>query len=132
MASRNPDDLHPDLQPIYRKFAAEAKKEGLDFILTCTWRSDQEQDELYASGRTKPGKKLTNAKAGQSAHNFVLGGSPAARAFDIVPMENGKCMWDEGYPAWKPLGKIGMDLGLNWYGAPGAKFHEEPHFEMKG
>ena len=33
-------------------------------------RTFAEQDALYAQGRTKPGKKVTNAKGGQSVHNY--------------------------------------------------------------
>jgi len=32
---------------------------------------------------------------------------------------------------WQTLGRIGMELGLNWYGEPGAKFREFPHFQLK-
>ncbi len=35
-------------------------------------RTFAEQDGLYAQGRTKPGKKVTNAKGGQSLHNYGL------------------------------------------------------------
>lgn len=37
-----------------------------------TIRTFAQQTEEYAKGRTKPGKIVTNAKAGQSAHNFAL------------------------------------------------------------
>lgn len=131
MASRDPKDLHPLLQPLFAKFRAEAVVQGLDFILTCTYRSNAEQEELYAKGRTAPGFIVTRARGGQSAHNFLLDGKPAAKAFDIVPVVNGKPEWSAAHPAWQALGKIGMDLGLNWYGAPGAKFREYPHFQLR-
>lgn len=35
-------------------------------------RTIEEQNELYAQGRTKAGKKVTNAKGGQSYHNYGL------------------------------------------------------------
>ena len=35
-------------------------------------RTIAEQDELYAQGRTKPGKIVTNAKGGKSNHNSGL------------------------------------------------------------
>ena len=44
---------------------------------THTYRSIQEQNELYDIGRTIKGNKVTNAKGGQSFHNYGL-------AFDIV------------------------------------------------
>lgn len=130
MASREITDLHPDLQPIAREFLRRCDAAGVNILITCTWRSGQEQDSLYARGRTKPGPRVTNARAGQSAHNNMLNGRPAARAFDVVPLVAGKPVWTATHPAWQTAGRIGQELGLVWYGAPGSKFREMPHFEM--
>lgn len=130
MPSRRIEDLHPALQPLCRQFLERCQAAGLDILITCTWRSGQEQDQLYAQGRTAPGAKVTNARAGQSAHNAMLDGKPAARAFDIVPKVNGKPEWNAAHPHWQIAGRIGMELGLNWYGRPGAPFREFPHFEL--
>lgn len=131
MPSRKIEDLHPDLQPICQEFLRRCNAVGLDVLITCTFRSNDEQNQLYAQGRNgKPGPRVTNAKGGQSAHNFTIQGRPAARAFDIVPLVAGKPVWDASHPAWKEAGRIGMELGLNWYGKPGAKFREMPHFEL--
>ncbi|WP_227104483.1 M15 family metallopeptidase [Chromobacterium rhizoryzae] len=130
MPSRRIEDLHPALQPLCRQFLERCQAAGLDILITCTWRSGQEQDQLYAQGRTAPGAKVTKARAGQSAHNAMLDGKPAARAFDIVPKVNGKPEWNAAHPHWQIAGRIGMELGLNWYGRPGAPFREFPHFEL--
>ncbi|UJB33764.1 M15 family metallopeptidase [Chromobacterium sp. Beijing] len=130
MPSRRIEDLHPALQPLCRQFLERCQAAGLDILITCTWRSGQEQDQLYAQGRTAPGAKVTNARSGQSAHNAMLAGKPAARAFDIVPKVNGKPEWSAAHPHWQIAGRIGMELGLNWYGRPGAPFREFPHFEL--
>lgn len=131
MASRKIEDLHPDLQPICREFMAQAESRGVDVLITCTYRSNVEQDALYAQGRDKPGNIVTRARGGQSAHNFTLDGKPASKAFDVVPMNNGKCMWSAAHPEWQILGGIGESLGLDWYGNPSAKFREFPHFQLK-
>jgi peptidoglycan L-alanyl-D-glutamate endopeptidase CwlK len=130
MASRNLDDLHPALQPLAHAFLSRCADAGVTPLITCTWRSGAEQDALYAQGRTAPGPRVTNARAGQSAHNFILNGQPAARAFDVVPLLAGKPQWDAGHPHWQMMGRIGTELGLNWYGRPGAPFREFPHFEL--
>lgn len=130
MASRNIEDLHPDLQGLCKKFLEEAEKNEIQVILTCTYRSNAEQDVLYQQGRTTPGPIVTRARGGQSAHNFTIDGKPAAKAYDIVPLVCGRPMWNGTHPSWQTLGKIGMDLGLNWYGAPGSKFVEFPHFQL--
>ncbi|MCD5362779.1 M15 family metallopeptidase [Chromobacterium aquaticum] len=130
MASRKIEDLHPDLQPLCREFVRRCEAAGVTALITTTYRSGAEQDELYAQGRTKPGPRVTNARAGQSAHNAMIQGKPAARAFDVVPTIGGKPMWDAKHPHWQVMGKIGMELGLNWYGRPNAQFKEFPHFEL--
>lgn len=131
MASRSIEDLHPLLLPICKEFLAKCEAAGLDILITCTYRSNAEQTTLYAQGRTGPGRIVTNARAGQSTHNFMLNGKRAAKAFDIVPLVAGKAVWDGHHPDWQQAGDIGMSLGLKWYGAPDAKFKELPHFELK-
>lgn len=131
MPSRSLNDLHPKLRPLAELFVARCKAAGLDILITCTYRSAAEQNELYAQGRTKPGQIVTRAHGGQSAHNFELDSKPAAKAFDIVPLVLGKPVWDNQHPAWKEAGEIGMALGLNWYGRPDAPFREFPHFQLK-
>ena len=130
MASRKIEDLHPTLQPITRTFLAKALMEGIDVLITCTYRSNAEQDELYAQGRTKPGNVVTNAKAGQSKHNFTIAGKPASKAFDIVFLIGGKAVWDAKHENWQKLGKIGAELGLEWAGN-WKSFKEFPHFQLK-
>lgn len=134
MASRNISDLHPDLQPICEDFIKKCIQDGIDVLITCTFRSSQEQDIEYAKGRTIPGNIVTRAKGGQSAHNYMLSdGTYAAKAFDVVPLRHGKCVWGtkgQDLEIWQHIGKIGMDLGLNWYGRPDAPFREFPHFQM--
>jgi peptidoglycan L-alanyl-D-glutamate endopeptidase CwlK len=95
-------------------------------VSTCTLRSLEEQAELYTHGRAAPNAHLpvlTNAKPGQSAHNWGY-------ALDIVPMIAGKPIWDGKHPAWAQIGALGQAAGLEWYGAAGAAFYEEPHFQL--
>jgi peptidoglycan L-alanyl-D-glutamate endopeptidase CwlK len=104
-------------------FLAECQTAGIDVLVTCTLRSSEEQTILYAQGRTAPGRIVTRAKAGQSAHNYGL-------AIDVVPMHLGKPVWDDHDPIWDEIGEIGVKHGLEWYGSPGAVFHEKPHFQL--
>jgi len=135
MASRRLEDLHPDLMPLCKEHIAQCQHEGIDIIITCTFRSPEEQNRLYGQGRTSPGAIVTNAKGGQSAHNYMLpNGKFASKAYDVVPLRGGKCIWGtKGHDGeiWKKVGEIGMNLGLNWYGAPGSKFLEYAHFQLK-
>lgn len=131
MASRKIEDLHPQLRLVAQQFLTECEKQGLHVFLVCTYRSGEEQNRLYAQGRTAPGKIVTRAKAGQSAHNFTLDGKPAAKAFDIGVLLDGKYDAAGVSPDWSKAGVIGQALGLEWYGRPGAPFREMPHFQLK-
>lgn len=130
MPSRSIDDLHPLLKPLCQEFLDRCADEGIRALLTCTYRSPKEQDSIYAQGRTKPGKKVTNAKGGQSKHNFEIHGKPAAKAFDIaIKGPNNTLNWDTASPEWKRVGRIGKSLGLVW-GGDWQKLKDYPHFEL--
>lgn len=131
--------------PLACEFLEECKNEDIDVLITCTWRSNSEQEELYAQGRTKPGRILTNAKPGQSKHNFTLAGRPAAKAFDVVPLRHGKPVWGTGgngidddttdddkddLELWQRVGNIGESVGLEWAGR-WKNMREFPHFQLK-
>jgi len=116
-----------ELQPHVEKAAlaalAQAEKEGLDILITQGLRTYAEQDALYAQGRTKPGKIVTNARGGQSYHNFGL-------AFDYVLIENGKAVWEVN-SKWKRFASICKAKGFEW-GGDWKSFKDYPHLQMTG
>src|ERR1035437_10098898 len=94
MASRDKKDLEPSLVSAYM-VACDAYKEKYPSapqpLISCTYRSNDEQTMLYNQGRTTPGKIVTNAKAGQSKHNVY-----PSKAFDIAFIDiNKKLDWSE-------------------------------------
>jgi peptidoglycan L-alanyl-D-glutamate endopeptidase CwlK len=99
------------------------KTNGIDVIITSTYRDFASQDALFAQGRTKPGKKVTNARAGQSYHNFRC-------AFDFVPIVNGKAMWSDS-GLFTKCGEIAELVGLEWAGR-WTKFKEMAHCQYTG
>ena len=121
--SRKIEDLHPYVAKLCRAFVAACKKDGIDVLITSTWRDNAAQNALYAQGRTKPGKKVTNAKAGSSFHNYKL-------AFDFVPIVNGKAQWND-LATFKRAGAIGERLGLDWAGR-WVSFKELAHLQWSG
>lgn len=129
MASRDIKDCHPELQKLIPLFVAKCKELGFDVLIYCTYRSGEEQNQLYAIGRTTLGKKVTNAKAGQSKHNFTIDGKPASKAFDAVPSIGGKPLWND-YAAIDLMGKAGEAVGLEWAGS-WISFKEKVHFQIK-
>lgn len=124
MSSRNLDDLDSRFRPFVDNFLSQCKMQNLDVLIYCTYRTDDEQDLLYAQGRTTPGHIVTNARAGQSAHNFRL-------AFDGCPMMGGKPLWNEPLigPHWQLYGQIAVNVGMEW-GGNWTGFVEEPHCQM--
>lgn len=129
--SRSLDHLHPDMRRLADKFLAECEAAGLDILVTCTFRSHTEQQALFEQGRTKPGRIVTNAKPGKSAHNVMLGPVPASMALDFVPLVGGKPMWRNDHPAWQQAGEIAERVGLEWAGR-WKRFREFPHVQLKG
>lgn len=143
MSSRKLTDLHPLVRPLVERFLRSCVKEGIDLLVTCTYRSDEEQARLYAIGRTKPGRRVTNAKPGQSMHNFTVGGKSASLAVDVVPLRYGKPVWGmtgdgidndpsddmrDDLELWQRVGKLGEAAGLEWAGR-WKRFPEFPHFQ---
>jgi peptidoglycan L-alanyl-D-glutamate endopeptidase CwlK len=108
-------------------------RNSVSILLTCTFRSDEEQAKLYAQGRTAPGRIVTNAKPGKSKHNAKTPqGKPASRAYDVVPLRHGKPVWGtegEDGEIWQMIGAHGKDVGLAWAG-DWTTFKEFPHFEL--
>jgi peptidoglycan L-alanyl-D-glutamate endopeptidase CwlK len=119
--SRSLDDLLPAVKVRVEKFLNSAKDAGIDLLVTSTYRDNESQNALYAQGRTKPGRIVTNAKGGQSFHNYRC-------AVDVVPLLNGKPVWDAENDIWQKVGDLGIAAGLEWAGN-WTKFREMPHFQ---
>jgi hypothetical protein len=84
-----------------------------------TWA---EQNELFAQGRTKPGAKVTNARGGQSNHNFGI-------AWDIGLFDE-KGNYLEESRLYTEIGPIGEEIGLEW-GGRWKSFRDTPHYGVK-
>lgn len=122
--------MHPDkrdeLKQIYISINNLLPK-GVRLRFTHTLRTIEEQNQLYAQGRTKKGSIVTNAKGGQSIHNYGL-------AFDIVILldEDGngtfeKAVWNGKWfnVVVAELKRYGFEHGGDW------KFKDAPHFQYK-
>ena len=111
--------LHPLIRSRVADFINEADQLGIQLRITSAYRSFAEQDALFAQGRTKPGNIVTNARGGESIHNFGL-------AFDVVPMVHGQTNWNGN---WSFIGALGKSFGFTW-GGDWQAFPDRPHFEM--
>lgn len=122
MATRNLDACHPEFAAKAKAVLNACEDRGVHLLVTCTKRSLEEQAALYAQGRTAPGKIVTNAKPGQSAHNFGM-------AMDVVPIRNGKAIWNADDPAWQVYGEEVRKANLEWAG-DWHRFKEYPHCQL--
>ena len=122
--SRKLEDLLPPVRERVERMIAACKAEGIDLLVTSTYRDNASQDALYAQGRTAPGRIVTNARAGQSYHNYRC-------AVDVVPIRNGKAIWNAKDPVWQRIGALGKAAGLEWAG-DWKRFREFPHFQYTG
>jgi peptidoglycan L-alanyl-D-glutamate endopeptidase CwlK len=91
---------------------------GVTLVVTSTFRSFTEQDKLYAQGRTTKGNIVTNAKGGESMHNYGV-------AFDIAISKNGKL----DYEITPLIAFIAKFIGLEW-GGNFEGFPDKPHFQL--
>jgi len=112
------DGVHPAMAAKLRGLIANAHAKGLDIKLHEGMRSFERQNELYKQGRSKPGNKVTNAKGGQSYHNYGL-------SVDVV--FHGSKPYGEEHD-WTKLGEAGEAAGLAW----GGHWGDRPHFEIGG
>ncbi len=126
MPSRDINDLQYSLQCAYIELREKYLRRfpGRDVILTCSYRSPQEQAELYQSGRSKPGPVLTNCDGVRklSMHNYY-----PAKAFDVGVLEGGKYRSDA--QAYAPLGELAAQLGIVW-GGNWPKLKDNCHFQQ--
>lgn len=112
------------LEPIRNKCALlmdKCRQNGTPIIITSTYRDLESQKDLYAQGRTKPGKIVTRANGGHSLHNY-------RSAFDCVPTVLGECVWDDD-ELWEKIGSMGKELGLEW-GGDFISITDRPHFQL--
>ena len=118
---RRINGLLPNLRPLAWALVGYcAYKHDIWLTVTQGYRNDQTQDELYAQGRTTPGKIVTWAKAGESDHNI-------RKAFDVAVLDkSGTPTWPEDEVLWGRIGAVGKALGLSWGGAWGNR--DLPHF----
>jgi len=122
MPSKRLEDLEPIVRKKAEQFVKACAEQDLDILIYCTYRSKEEQDELYAQGRTKPGRINTNARGGESFHNFRC-------AFDFVPMLGGKPQWDSK-ALYLKAGIIAESVGLEWSGRWTGKLRETAHCQF--
>lgn len=125
MPSTRLSDCEPALQLAYTLLLHDFREQtGHDLLLTCTHRTVEEQQKLYAQGRTEPGQIVTQLDGVHKMSNHNL--SPA-RAVDVAVLISGKITWDER--AYASLGELAHRYNLVW-GGSWHSFKDLPHLEL--
>jgi peptidoglycan L-alanyl-D-glutamate endopeptidase CwlK len=119
-SAKNIATLHPRVAFLAERLVRQATAQGIDVRVICGLRTIGEQEALYAQGRTKPGPIVTQARGGQSWHNF-------GAAFDVGVFHGSEYLGAS--PHYREVGKLGKPLGLEWGGD--WKFLDEPHFQLR-
>ena len=117
----NINTLIPAARAKASEFMTACLDAGIPLKIICGTRTYEEQDDLYAQGRTKPGEIVTRARGGYSWHNFGI-----AWDIGIFDIETGKYIPESTF--YRQAGVIGEQLGLNWGG--NWQFADEPHFQL--
>ena len=113
--------LHPWLDYRMGILLKKCAKKGIYLIITEGFRSKEYQDLLYAKGRTKPGKIVTNAKGSTYSSQHMWG-----IAFDIA-INDSKLLYDTA--TIKKVAKIAKKIGLGW-GGDWTSIVDTPHFYL--
>ena len=123
--------LHPTIRSKAENDYLAANKllpKNVRLRITQAIRTWDEQEELYAQGRTKKGKIVTNAKAGYSWHNYGL-------AIDICILfdtNNDGTFETASFKVdkyWITVANYLKSQGWSW-GGDWNTFKDYPHFEL--
>ena len=125
-----PTELNPLVKERSNQLIQQAADKGIVIVICDGFRSSNDQDQLYEKGRTKEGNIVTNAKGGESYHNYGL-------AIDFaIKTASGNVVWDMEYDQnengkadWNEVVKIAKSLGFQW-GGDWKHFKDYPHLQM--
>lgn len=122
----NASGMDKDVARITREVIKEMYKQGILVGVAQAYRSKAEQDALYAKGRRGiPGEKIvTNAKGGQSNHNFGV-------AVDLFQYDkDGEAIFESGTTRYNKIVAAMKKRGMEWGGDWSGSFKDYPHFQL--
>jgi peptidoglycan LD-endopeptidase CwlK len=103
---------------------SNCEKRGARFFVLSGLRTLEEQEALYAQGRTKPGKIITKARGGESLHNFGIAVDVCRDADRSKPglqpdwdIASYRILHEEAQ-------KLGLETGWEW------KFRDVGHIQL--
>lgn len=125
------EGLLPVVHSAAIKLIERSHARNVPIIITQGLRTIEYQNELFAQGRTKPGPIVTNAKGGQSFHNYGV-----AIDFALLLPDGRSCSWDmtrdgngNKLKDWMEVVDEAKKLGFEW-GGDWSHFRDYPHLQM--
>lgn len=129
--SKKIEELDETVAGLAAELLRIAEDNGIQIKVTEGFRSFEYQNQLYAQGRSNGGAIVTNARGGQSNHNYGI-------AFDVAFVnKDGEIVWDNldqnenEKDDWTEIGELGESIGLEW-GGRWTRFVDRPHFQLTG
>jgi peptidoglycan LD-endopeptidase CwlK len=122
------EGVHPVLVAKVTKILEAMNILGFRMVVTAGVRTVEQQQALYAQGRTRPGNIVTYADGVEKRSNHQPYADGFGHAVDCVFLdEHGRPTWDESKP-WHLYGACAQSLGLTWGGV--WKMADKPHVEL--
>jgi peptidoglycan LD-endopeptidase CwlK len=118
----------PGLAAKVRAASAQLEAAGTYLLVVSGLRTTAQQNALYAQGRSLTGHVVTNARAGQSMHNYGL-------AVDVAPYlsgSGGALNWTVSTPQFQAMVAAMKAQGLEWGGDWKGNLADYDHFQMEG
>ncbi|MCM3736461.1 M15 family metallopeptidase [Bacillus cytotoxicus] len=119
----NVSGMKSDVAEKTRAVISQMHAQGIYICVAQGFRSFDEQDALYAQGRTKPGSIVTNARGGQSNHNYGV-----AVDLCLYTGDGSDVMWNVDGPFRRVIAAMKAQ-GFKW-GGDWTSFKDYPHFEL--
>ena len=120
---KNIATLHIKAQELARQFMQAVAGFEVTVKIISGARSYAEQDAIFAQGRTRPGRIVTNARGGESNHNFAI-------AWDVGLFDGGEYLDGDTsreqnlYAALAQLRPSTLEWGGNW------TKKDPPHYQL--
>jgi peptidoglycan L-alanyl-D-glutamate endopeptidase CwlK len=126
--SKRLDGVHPKLVTAVEKIQFVLAYLGHPMMVTDGVRTLQQQIELYAQGRTAPGRIVTNADGIRNKSNHQMKDDGWGHAVDMTFIIDGRPAWPDKAP-WKLYGEVAKACGCNWGGDWSTP--DRPHIELR-
>ncbi len=125
-SQKNLDTLLPKVRPLFVQLLDSLQEhfepKGVTPKYITGTRTFEEQEALFAKGRTAPGRRVTNARGGFSNHNFGI-------AVDIGLFRGADYLEDS--PLYKEIGGVVAKFPQLEWGGSWKTIVDEPHVQYR-